>query len=401
MTEVKNLVSKYYERICEHRRYLHAHPELACHEEESSAYIAQALREMGLEPQEHVGGYGVTAVINGTKGPGKCIGLRADFDALPITENTGLACSSLNPGVMHACGHDMHAAMLLGAGYVLNEMKDSFAGSVKLVFQPAEENVVLSGARSMIADHVLENPRVDAMVAQHVWPSIDAGKIGIRDGAMMAASDRFFITVKGFSTHGSEPQNGTDAIVIAGHVLCALQTIVSRNVGPLDNAVVTVGNIHGGGAYNVVCDEVKMEGTCRNLNPAVRDAMPERIERIVRGVTESMGGDYAFRYVRGYSPTVNDHDMFRLVRDAVIDAGGEETIVTPQTAALGGEDFSFYCERIPSAIFWLGCGRAEGKRVPLHNAEFDPGEDIIPLGVEVMATAALNFLEQGCPHHLQ
>ncbi|MBE6961648.1 MAG: amidohydrolase [Ruminococcaceae bacterium] len=394
MKEVNALVKKCFEKICVYRSYLHAHPELAGNEVESSAYIAGALREMGLEPRENVGGYGVTAVITGTKGAGKCIGLRADFDALPITENTGLACSSQNPGVMHACGHDMHAAMLLGAAYVLNEWKDSFAGSVKLVFQPAEENVVLSGARSMIADGVLEDPRVDAIVAQHVWPSIDAGKVGLRDGAMMAASDRFFITVKGSSTHGSEPQNGVDAIVIAGHVLCALQTIVSRNVGPLDNAVVSVGNIHGGGAYNVICDEVKMEGTCRNLNPTVRDAMPEQIERVVRGVTDSMGGSYEFRYVRGYSPAVNDHDMFSLVRDAVLEAGGQDALVIPQTAALGGEDFSFYCERVPGAMFWLGCGRPDRKQIPLHNAEFDPGEDIIPLGVEILVTSALKFLEQ-------
>ena len=394
MKDVHTLVEQYFEKICEARRYLHAHPELATHEVESAAYIAKALREMGLEPRENVGGCGVTAVIQGGKGPGKCIGLRADFDALPITEKTGLACSSLHPGVMHACGHDMHAAMLLGAGYVLNELKDTFSGCVKLVFQPAEENVVLSGARSMIADGVLENPKVDAMVGQHVWPHVDAGKVGIRDGAMMAASDRFFITVKGSSTHGSEPQNGIDAIVIAGHVLCALQTIVSRNVGPLDNAVVTVGNIHGGGAYNVVCDEVKMEGTCRNLNPAVRDAMPERIEGIVRGVTESMGGGYEFRYVRGYSPTVNDHEMFELVWAAAAEAGGEDAVELLQNPSLGGEDFSFYCEKVPSAMYRLGCHHPGQPRIPLHNAKFDPTEDVIPMGVKTMVCSALRFLEK-------
>ena len=394
MRDVKTLTEKFYDKICADRRYLHAHPELAGHEVETSAYIIRALQEIGLEPQEHVGGYGVTAVIAGSKGPGKCIALRADFDALPIWENTGLECSSLNLGIMHACGHDMHAAMLLGAACVLNEMKDSFAGSVKLLFQPAEENVVLSGARSMIADGALENPRVDAVVAQHVWPGLEAGKIGIRDGAMMAASDRFFITIKGSASHGSEPQNGTDAIVIAGHVLCALQTIVSRNVGPLDNTVVTVGTIHGGAAYNVICDEVKLEGTCRNLKSAIRDAMPEQIERIVRGVAESMGGGYEFRYVRGYSPTVNDHDMFCLVQNAVLEVGGQEALVIPQTAALSAEDFSFYCEQVPGAMFWLGCSHPDQKRIPLHNAKFDPGEDIIPLGVEVLVTSALKFLEE-------
>ena len=393
MDEIKRLIDRHSEQTREDRRWLHAHPELACHEVESSAYIAKTLREMGLEPKENVGGYGVTAVIAGTKGPGKCIGLRADFDALPFTEKTGLACASLNPGTMHACGHDVHAAMLLGAARVLNGMRDSFAGNVKLVFQPAEENVITSGARSMIADGALEDPKVDAMVGQHVWPGIDAGKVGVRNGAMMAASDRFFITVKGSATHGSEPQNGVDAIVITGQVLSALQTIVSRNVGPLDSAVVTVGNIRGGGAYNAVCDEVKMEGTCRNLNPEIRNAMPERIERIVRGVTESMGGGYEFRYVRGYSPTVNAPEMFELVRDAVVDAGGMGALVVPETPALGGEDFSFYCEKVPSAIFWLGCRHADRERVPLHNAAFDPGEDIMPLGVEVLVRSALRFLK--------
>lgn len=394
MSEIKTLIAKYEEKVREDRRWLHAHPELACHEAETSAYIARALREIGLEPKENVGGYGVTVVIEGNAGPGRCIGLRADFDALPITEKTGLACASQNPGVMHACGHDVHTAMLLGAAYVLSNMRDSFAGSVKLVFQPAEENVSTSGARSMIADGVLENPKVDAMVGQHVWPDVDAGKVGIKAGAMMAASDRFFITVKGKSTHGSQPQYGVDAIVIAGQVLNALQTIVSRTVGPLDSAVVTVGNIHGGGAYNVICDEVKLEGTCRNLNPEIRNAMPEWIERIVRGVTESMGGGYEFRYIRGYSPTVNDQGTFELVSDCVVEAGGEDALYIPETPALGGEDFSFYCERVPSAMFWLGCRHVERENIPLHNPLFDPGEDIMPLGTEVLVRSALRFLKK-------
>lgn len=391
---VKTLIAKYEEKVREDRRYLHAHPELACHEVETSAYIARALREIGLEPKERVGGYGVTAVIEGNAGSGRCIGLRADFDALPITEKTGLACASQNPGVMHACGHDVHAAMLLGAAYVLNDMRDFFAGSVKLVFQPAEENVSTSGARSMIADGVMENPRVDAMVGQHVWPDVDAGKVGVKVGAIMAACDRFFITVKGKSTHGSQPQYGVDAIVIAGQVLNALQTIVSRNVGPLDNAVVSVGSIHGGDTYNVICDEVKMEGTCRNLNPDIRDAMPERIERIVRGVTESMGGGYEFQYIRGYSPTVNDQGMFELVRDCAVEAAGADALCILDSPAMGGEDFSFYCERVPSAFFWLGCRPADRENIPLHNPLFDPGEDIMPLGTEVLVKSALRFLEQ-------
>lgn len=393
MKQVHELVAKYQAKAVEHRRWLHAHPELSGKEKNSAAYIAGVLREMGLQPTEGVGGYGVTAVIEGT-GEGKCAGLRADFDALPVRECTGLPFASENEGVGHACGHDMHAAMLLGAAYVLRELKDRFPGRVKLVFQPSEEVATASGAKAMIADGVLENPHVDAMFGQHVWPQIDVGQVGTRNGAMMASSDRFFITVKGKGSHGSRPEDGVDAIVIAAQIVTALQTIVSRNVGPLDSAVVSIGSIHGGGAYNVIADEVKLEGTCRNLNPAIRNAMPERMENIIRGVAEGLGGSYEFRYVRCYSPTVNDPQMFEIVRDAIVETVGQENLLLPEHSALGGEDFSFYCEKVPSAFFWLGC-HGEGKPYyPIHNGCFAPEEDAMPVGMEVMVTSALKFLNQ-------
>ncbi len=393
MKQVHELVAKYQAKAVEHRRWLHAHPELSGKEKNSAAYIAGVLREMGLEPKEGVGGCGVTAVIEGT-GEGKCAGLRADFDALPVRECTGLPFASENEGVGHACGHDMHAAMLLGAACVLNELKDRFPGRVKLVFQPSEEVATASGAKAMIADGVLENPHVDAMFGQHVWPQIDAGQVGTRNGAMMASSDRFFITVKGKGSHGSRPEDGVDAIVIAAQIVTALQTIVSRNVGPLDSAVVSIGNIHGGGAYNVIADEVKLEGTCRNLNPVIRNAMPERMENIIRGIAEGLGGSYEFRYVRCYSPTVNDPKMFEIVRDAIVETVGQENLLLPEHSALGGEDFSFYCEKVPSAFFWLGC-HGEGKPYyPIHNGRFAPEEDAMPIGMEVMVTSALKFLNQ-------
>ncbi len=391
MKQVHELVAKYQAKAVEHRRWLHAHPELSGQEKNSAAYIAGVLREMGLEPTEGVGGYGVTAVIEGT-GEGKCAGLRADFDALPVRECTGLPFASENEGVGHACGHDMHAAMLLGAAYVLNELKDRFPGRVKLVFQPSEEVATASGAKAMIADGVLENPHVDAMFGQHVWPQIDAGQVGTRNGAMMASSDRFFITVKGKGSHGSRPEDGVDAIVIAAQIVTALQTIVSRNVGPLDSAVVSIGNIHGGGAYNVIADEVRLEGTCRNLNPAVRNAMPERMENIIRGIAEGMGGSCEFRYVRCYSPTVNDPKMFGIVRDAIVETVGRENLLLPEHSALGGEDFSFYCEKVPSAFFWLGCHGKGKPYYPIHNGCFAPEEDAMPIGMEVMVTSALKFL---------
>ena len=393
MDDVKNLIEKYWSTVQQHRYWLHEHPELSHEEKNSAAYIANVLRSIGLEPRENVGGYGVTAVIEG-KEPGKCVGLRADFDALPITECTGLLYSSKTPGVAHSCGHDAHAAMLLGAAYVLNDLRDQFSGSVKLVFQPSEEDAAASGAKAMIADGVLENPKVDAMFGQHVWPKYPVGKVAIRNGAMMASSDRFFITVRGKNSHGSAPENGIDAIVIAAQVISALQTIVSRNVGPLDSAMVTIGTIKGGNRYNVIADEVVLEGTCRNLNPTIRNSMPQRIENIVKGVTEGMGGTYDFKYMMCYSPTVNDPGKFELVRDTIVDVLGPDGLVIPENSALGGEDFSFYCEKVPSAFFWLGCHDASKPVYPIHHGGFAPEEEALPIGMEVMVKSALRFLAQ-------
>ena len=393
MSELRGIIDKYWEKVKEHRYWLHQHPEPSGQEKETSAYVAQVLRDMGLEPTEHVGGYGVTALIQG-KGPGKCVGLRADMDALPLTESTGLACSSLNPGMAHSCGHDAHTAMLLGAAYVLNELKDTFPGAVKLVFQPSEENAASSGAKKMIEDGVLENPKVDAMFGQHVWPALPLGQVAVRDGQMMASSDRLFLTVKGKSSHGSAPENGIDAIMIAAYVVTALQSIVARNVSPLDSAVISFGNIHGGSAYNIITDEVKLEGTCRNLNPAIRDTMPQRIENIIKGVVEGMGGSYEFTYLRGYSPTVNTPDKAALVKEAIVDAVGQEGLLIPERPALGGEDFSFYCEKVPSAFFWLGCHDPAKPPIPIHHGAFAPAEESLPIGMEVMVGAALKFLRQ-------
>ncbi len=393
MKKLKDLIDKYWEQVKDHREWMHRHPELSHEEQFTAAYIAGVLHAMGLDVQEHVGGNGVVALIEG-KRPGKCLALRADFDALPITEFTGLPYASENPGVMHACGHDAHAAMLLGAAYVLNELKDEFTGTVKLIFQPSEEDAAGSGAKAMIEDGVLENPHVDAIFGQHVWPSYPCGKVAVRNGAMMASSDRFFITVKGKSSHGSQPENGVDAIVIASQVVTALQSIVSRRVGPLDSAVVTIGVMNGGTRYNVIADEVKMEGTCRNLNPSIRNQMAERIETIVKGVTEGMGGSYDFEYLRCYSPTVNDPVQFERMTKAITEVVGAENLVIPENSALGGEDFSFYCEKIPSGFFWLGCRDEEKPYYPIHNGGFYPKLESLPIGMEVMLTCALNYLNE-------
>lgn len=395
MTNLKEIVAGYLDQIISYRRDIHTHPELGYDEHRTSALIADALEAIGIPTIRGVGKTGVVGVIEGKK-PGKVIALRADIDALPITETTGLEYASVNQGISHSCGHDMHTAMLLGAAHVLWEIKDQLKGTVKLVFQPAEESNPTGGAPGMIKDGVLDNPKVDAMVALHVWPQYETGTAAIKPGPMMAASDRIFIDIKGRSSHGSAPEDGVDAIVMASAVVGALQTIVSRNVGPLDSAVVTIGKISGGDRYNVICSDVSLEGTVRNLNPAVRDAMPGRIEQIIAGITSAMGGSYAFRYVNGYPPVVNDKAMADLVLGSMQKVLGTGAMI-PERSALGGEDFSFFCEQLPCAYFWLGCrkpGLSFDQIAPIHNGGFCPDEDALPIGVEIMVQSVLDFL--GC-----
>ena len=391
MNDIRERIQKHWGEVKKHRIWLHQHPESSGEEKMTPVYIAEVLRGMGLKPQEHVGGNGVVAVIDGQAG-GKCVGLRADFDALEVTETSDFPFPSLTPGMAHACGHDAHTAMLLGAAYVLNEMRDQFHGKVKLIFQPSEENVSDSGAKRMIQDGCLENPHVDAMFGQHVWPEFPVGKVAVRNGAMMAASDQIRIKIHGKKSHASAPENGIDAIVIASYVVTALQTVVARSVAPLDSSVVTIGKIDGGSRYNILADEVDMVGTCRNLELETRHEMPHHIESIIKGVVEGMGGSYDFKFVKGYSPTVNNPQMFETVCRAVTRALGKDALVIPEHPALTGEDFSFYCEKVPSACFWLGCSNPDKPAHPLHHGAFYPEWEALPIGIETMVTAALDFL---------
>lgn len=392
MTKVSNLIDSLWDKIIKHRRYLHAHPELSGQEENTSRYIKDALIDIGLTPKENIGGYGVTALIEGN-GQGKCLALRADFDALPLTEATGLPYASVNEGICHACGHDMHTAMLLGAAEILYQIKDSFKGKIKLIFQPSEENASDSGAKKMIAEGVLDNPKVDAIIAQHVDPHYPIGQIAVRNGAMTASSDRFFISVQGRSSHGSEPEGGIDAIAIGAQIITAIQTIVSRSISPLDNSVVSIGKVSGGKRYNVIADRFEMEGTCRNINPTVRKAMPANIENIVKGIAEGMGGKYEFKYVPGFAPTINAPEQFELIKNVASDLYGTENVIIPQKTTLTGEDFSFFGEQIPAGFYWLGT-KAEGADFyPLHSEKFNPDEKAIKVGINIMVNSALEFLK--------
>jgi len=377
------------------RRRIHKLPELSGEERETAALVATVLEEHGIEVRTGVGGYGVVGVLRGSV-EGPCVALRADMDALPMEEKTGLPWASELKGVMHACGHDAHTAMLLGAMCVLSEMKSELAGTVKCIFQPAEEANPVGGAPAMIQRGALKTPDVDAIFGMHVWPSLVTGTLGTRSGALMGASDRLFLTVRGKGAHGSEPENGVDAISIAAQILTALQTIVSRNVSPLDAAVVSIGTIKGGNRYNVIADEVVLEGTVRTINPETQEKMPGRIEAIVRGIARGMGGDCDMEYVKGYPPLMNDPELAKTAFSVLKKVVGEEKIVHVEKPALGGEDFAFFSREIPALFLWLGC-RPEGvpkeEMPPLHNNRFLPDEKALSLGVETLVSCALEYLE--------
>ena len=393
---IEKLAEKYAGKVVEWRRAIHSHPELSTQEEKTSALVAEILTELGLKVEKNVGGHGVVGLLTGKK-PGKVAGLRADMDALPMQEETGLPFASTVPGVMHACGHDTHTAMLLGTACVLSELADELEGSVKFIFQPAEELNPTGGAPGMIKAGVLENPNVDALFALHVWPGFETGTIITRPGALMGASDRVFLTVSGKTSHGSAPHQGIDAIMIAAQIVGGLQTVVSRTVAPLDSAVVSIGTIKGGYRYNVVADKVEMEGTVRTLNPATQDRLPDLIERTARGYARALGGDASVEYVRGYPPTLNAPELFRLASEAVSRSLGEGHFVALDNPDLGGEDFSFFARERPSLMVWLGCrpaGKSPEEMAVLHNTHFEPDEACFPWGVRFLSSCAVDFLRQ-------
>lgn len=371
---------------------IHQYPELSLKEERTAALVETNLKDLGLEVRR-VGVTGVVGLLRGER-PGKTLALRADMDALPLTERTGCPFPSQVPGVMHACGHDAHTAILLGTAKVLAGLREDLAGNVKFLFQPAEENNPTGGAHILMDGGALDDPKVNLILALHVWPDLPTGTIGVRTGPLMAASDRVFLTIRGKSSHGSAPHQGVDAIVATAHVVTALQTIVSRNVSPLEAAVLSFGTVHGGNRYNIIAEEVKLEGTCRTLNPQVRELVPRRLAELATKVAEGLGASCETSYIRGYPPVVNAEEGVELIRRAGIDALGASGVVQPEYPGMGAEDFAFYLEKIPGALFWLGCTAPGAKKVPLHNPEFLVDERALPIGVEVFVRAALSYLKE-------
>jgi amidohydrolase len=386
MVDIHKLVSEHKELVINTRRDLHRIPEVGYTEEKTSAYVADYLRREGLEVQTGIAQFGVLGLLQGGK-PGPTLLIRADMDALPLQEETGLDFASTHDGVMHACGHDAHVAMGLVAATVLKKIRDELSGTVKFVFQPAEEGP--GGAEPMIKAGVMENPKVDYAIGCHVWPEIPEGTIGVRSGPFLAAMDRFDLKIIGKGGHGAMPQMCVDALEIGTQVVNALQRISSRHMSPLEPVVVTVGSFHAGTAFNIIPAEAVLSGTTRTFNLDVWHSWEERLEKVIRGVCDSMGADFEFKFSKGYPPTVNDHGMSELVRRCAAEVVGPDHVVEP-AKTMGGEDMSFFLQQSKGCFFALGAGYEGG--APVHNPKFAFNEDILALGVETHCRAALELL---------
>ena len=375
----------------EFRRVLHLNPELSTEEYETSKRIQEKLEEFNIPYETGYAGTGVLGIIKGEK-EGGIIGIRADIDALPISETSGEEFTSLNEGVMHACGHDAHTSMLLHAGKILNENKDKIKGTILLIFQPAEELSPIGGAKRMLEDGVFDEYTPDMLLAQHVWPDLEVGKFGIMAGPIMGNSDRFKITITGSGGHASMPHSTTDAIIVANQVVSALQTIVSRNTDPMQPAVVTVGRFDAGTKHNVIAETAELEGTIRTQSDATKVLTKKRFFEIVEQVTSAMGADVEIEFYDGYPATVNDIEWAAQLKKSITNLYGEES--TPALLpSLAGEDFSRFLKEYPGVYYWLGTSVGQGQK-PLHNPAFKLNEDAFEYGITAMVNMAVDSLNK-------
>ncbi|WP_129600218.1 M20 metallopeptidase family protein [Anaerophilus nitritogenes] len=389
MNKIKEEIHKIYSEVVAWRRYFHMNPELSGEEKTTSQKIEELLSLLPLEVKTGVGGYGVVGLLRGKK-EGKTIALRADIDALPIKEQNDHSYASKYSGKMHACGHDGHTAILLGAAYVLCALKDKIQGNIKFIFQPSEEKAPIGGAGPMIEAGVLDHPKVDAIVGLHIWPNLPKGKIGIKENAIMASSDPFCIEIFGQSGHASAPDESIDALAVACQVVNMLQNIVSRNTSPLESAVLTVGTLKSGTKYNVISDYALLEGTVRTLHPNVQMNVEKRIKEVVEGVCSAMGARGEVYYERGYPALINDKDIVKLIEEVGIKLISKENVVQIEKPAMGGEDFANYVQKVPGAFFWLGA--KEESFYPIHHPKFDFDEEIMKIGIEIFVHTVLDFL---------
>jgi amidohydrolase len=388
--QIQQLSKNIFNDVIGNRRHLHAHPELSFHETETSAFIAGKLDALGLKYQR-MADNGLVALIKGDKSSDKVIALRADMDALPITEANDVPYKSQNNGVMHACGHDVHTSSLLGTAKILTELKSQFGGTVKLIFQPAEEKLP-GGASLMIKEGVLENPKPQAVLGQHVMPFIDAGKVGFRAGKYMASTDELYVTVKGKGGHGAQPQQNVDPVIITAHILTALQQVVSRFADPKSPSVLSFGKVIANGATNVIPNEVYLEGTFRTMDEQWRNEAHIKIKKMAEGIAESMGGSCEFNIMKGYPFLINEEKLTASARGFAEDYLGKENVLDLDIW-MAAEDFAYYSQVADACFYRLGTrNESRGITSSVHTPTFDIDESALELSTGLMAYLAIKQL---------
>ena len=388
LTRIKDLATKLAPRLIEIRRHIHSHPELSGEEYQTAAFVAGVLSANGVHVQEGIGKTGVVGEVQGTSSDSRLLAIRTDMDALPIQERTNLEYASRKAGIMHACGHDVHTTVGLGTAMILSQIADELPGNVRFLFQPAEETAV--GASWMIQDQVME--KVTSVLSLHVFPSIEAGSVGIRYGALTAAADDLEIVILGESGHGARPHEAIDAIWIASQVITTLQQAISRTQNPLRPLVLSIGQINGGRAPNIIADQVKLRGTVRSLHPETRTNLPAWITQIVSNICDCYGARYQVNYRPGTPGVQNDLALSQLLQTAAEEAWGSDRVLVLPEPSLGAEDFSLYLEHAPGAMFRLGVGyKDRAINHPLHHPQFDVDESAIVTGVVTLAYSAYKY----------
>ncbi len=390
--DIEKRINEIFSELVEIRRDFHANPELSEKEFRTSDKICEILKNLNIEYTKNVAETGIVGIIRGKK-VGKTVAARADIDALPIVEKNDVPYKSKNCGVMHACGHDIHTTVLIGVAKILKELESEFEGNVKLFFQPAEETV--GGAKRMVQEGCLKNPDVDYVVGLHVQSYIDAGKIELKYGKLNAQTDELKITILGKSGHGAYPDTSIDAIVIAANVITALQTLVSRNISPLNSVVLSLGQINGGTKNNIICDSVEIKGILRTLDSETRAYAIKRIQEITTNICDAYGGNCLIEIKDGYRHLINSDEVVDIIYNTAKEIIGEENIQFKEMPSMGGEDFSYFMnDNVKGAFYHLGCGNKEkGITSPLHSDSFDVDENCIKTGVLVQVKSILALLD--------
>lgn len=394
LSDITEVVDSIRERMISFRREIHKNPELSGEEAATATFVAGVLEASDIEVVRNVGGHGVVGLLRGAgaAGDGPTIALRADMDALPLQEQSGAEYASCKAGVMHACGHDVHTAVLLGTAIALGALKGRLNGNIKFIFQPSEERSI-TGAKMMIEEGALEGPAPQAIVALHCFPEMESGTVAHKPGIMTASSDSFKIVVKGKSGHASRPHQAVDAVLLSSMVVNAVHHIVSRRTDPLHTAVISIGTICGGTAPNIIADRVEMEGTVRTLSPGSRNKVHALIEETIKGVTHGMGGDYELEYEYGTPPVMNDKKLDAHVAACAAEMLGRKNVVELADPLMGAEDFAYFAEKVPGVLFRLGTGnRDKGITSHLHSPTFDVDEDALVVGARLMSWIAAKFV---------